>query len=387
MDRRVILCFFVVCFMVLEAKRHEFESKKAHMWKKGLKGDADLKFKLFTRGSCVEKCKRNEVCVKEKGTDKSVCLARHIVRDSRRLLRKSRRLRNKNNHQLNRFQRFNKRQRHGLEYFEKKAKEFTKYQDKMNILKNKHARFSKPKRFEFSKDRALLEKMEDVKELMEHSHLSPVHGPSVREHVRQSPVHKPVCDKKDLHKMRGRLQGWFVTLHEEYHENKVNHKISKRSVGKDQSDGKCHCIKSVMWQFHQLDKNNDHHLDKYEMSEMEKNQKEACMRPFLKSCDTDGDSRLGKQEWCCCFQAEAPCHLAQKEAQEGKLLGATMPRCTVEGYYRRMQCNASTGYCWCADLNGNEIRGTRMSLKKGEPHCGKFDALGRVKTHQKRRKN
>lgn len=136
-------------------------------------------------------------------------------------------------------------------------------------------------------------------------------------------------------------------------------------------DGKCHCVKSVMWQFHQLDKNQDHHLDKHEMAVMENNQKEACMRPFLNSCDTDADSHLSKQEWCCCFQAEAPCDLAQKEAREGKLLGATMPRCTVEGYFKRMQCNSSTGFCWCADFNGNEIRGTRMSMKKGEPNCGR----------------
>lgn len=137
-------------------------------------------------------------------------------------------------------------------------------------------------------------------------------------------------------------------------------------------DGKCHCVKSVMWQFHQLDKNQDHHLDKHEMAVMENNQKEACMRPFLNSCDTDADSRVSKQEWCCCFQAEAPCDLAQKEAREGKLLGATMPRCTVEGYFKRMQCNSSTGFCWCADFNGNEIRGTRMYMKKGEPNCGTF---------------
>lgn len=39
-----------------------------------------IDFPQFT-GTCLEECKKNEVCVKEKGTDKSVCLARHIVRD------------------------------------------------------------------------------------------------------------------------------------------------------------------------------------------------------------------------------------------------------------------------------------------------------------------
>lgn len=382
MDGKVVLCFLVICIAVLEANLHGKDFKK-RMWKKEFHADKSLKFKWFTRGTCLEECKKNEVCVKEKGTDKSVCLARHIVRDSRRLLRKSHRL-GRRNFQHGKHARFNKRhhfqeklskhQKHGLDYYEKKALEFSKYQDKINILKNKHARVYKlvnPEKV--SKDRILLEKMEDVKELMKH--------------MAHKPASESVCDKKDLEKMAVRLQGWFVTLHEKHHEEKGHAHITKRSVSEPQKDGKCHCVKSVMWQFHQLDKNQDHHLDKHEMAVMENNQKEACMRPFLNSCDTDTDSRVSKQEWCCCFQAEAPCDLAQKEAREGKLLGATMPRCTVEGYFKRMQCNSSTGFCWCADFNGNEIRGTRMSMKKGEPNCGKFDALGRFKTTVKMNTN
>nr|XP_022316230.1 proteoglycan Cow-like [Crassostrea virginica] len=373
MDGKLVLCFLVICFAVLEANRHGFETKK-RMWKKDINKNKDLKFKWFTRGNCVEECKKSEVCVKEKGTDKSVCLARHVVRDSRRLLRKSHRLGRKNFnhdkhgkfHKRHHFQRLSKNQKHGLEYYEKKALEFSKYQDKINILKHKHVRVAKQKKpVKPSKDRDILEKMEDAKVLMERT-------------VPKA-VKAPVCDKKDLDKMADRLQGWFVTLHEK-HQEKIHPHISKRSVGERQTDGKCHCIKSVMWQFHQLDKNKDHHLDKVEMSEMENNQREACVKPFLHSCDKDADSRLSKQEWCCCYQADAPCDLAQKEAKEGKLLGATIPRCTPEGYFRRMQCNASTGFCWCADFNGNEIRGTRLSMKKGEPSCEKFDALGRFKT-------
>ncbi|XP_048762856.2 testican-1-like [Ostrea edulis] len=372
MDGKVVLCLLVICFTVLEANRHGYQFKK-NMWRKGFKEDKDLKFKLFTRGTCLEGCKKSEVCVKEKGSKKSVCLARHIVRDSRRLLRKSQRLGNRSHHQRNRFQGFRKHQRYGLETRQKNAMEFSKFHDKRNVIRKKHDRTVKPKNFvKFSKDRDFLEKMEGVKELMERTH--------------QMPNHRHVCGKKDLEKMRGRLQGWFVTLHEQYHEEK-NHHITKRSLGDQQADGKCHCIKSVMWQFHQMDKNKDHHLDKFEMSEMESNHKESCIRPFMGSCDTDGDSLISKQEWCCCFHADAPCHVAQKEAREGRLLGATTPRCTVEGYFKRMQCNASTGFCWCADLNGNEIRGTRLSMRKGEPHCGKFDALGRVKMLKERKMN
>lgn len=71
---------------------------------------------------------------------------------SRRLLRKSHRL-GRRNFQHGKHARFNKRhhfqeklskhQKHGLDYYEKKALEFSKYQDKINILKNKHARVYK----------------------------------------------------------------------------------------------------------------------------------------------------------------------------------------------------------------------------------------------------
>lgn len=46
-----------------------------------------------------------------------------------------------------------------------------------------------------------------------------------------------VCDKKDLEKMAVRLQGWFVTLHEKHHEEKVHGHVSKRSVSEPQKGG------------------------------------------------------------------------------------------------------------------------------------------------------
>lgn len=105
---------------------------------------------------------------------------------------------------------------------------------------------------------------------------------------------------------------------------------------------------------------------------MENNQKEVCMRLFFNLCDTDVDLYFSKQEWCCCFQVEVLCDFVQKEVREGKFLGVIMLRCIVEGYFKRMQCNFSIGFCWCADFNGNEIRGIRMFMKKGEFNCGRI---------------
>lgn len=47
--------------------------------------------------------------------------------------------------------------------------------------------------------------------------------------------------------------------------------------------------------------------------------------------------------------------------------GRFIPKCTQLGEYKRLQCSGSTGYCWCVERNGKEIRGTR---KRGSPpHC------------------
>ena len=44
--------------------------------------------------------------------------------------------------------------------------------------------------------------------------------------------------------------------------------------------------------------------------------------------------------------------------------GRFVPECKRTGEYKGLQCHGSTGYCWCVDKNGKEIRGTR---KRGSP--------------------
>ena len=42
-------------------------------------------------------------------------------------------------------------------------------------------------------------------------------------------------------------------------------------------------------------------------------------------------------------------------------MGAFVPQCDRNGGYMSVQCQGSTGYCWCVDTAGTEIDGTRMA--------------------------
>ncbi|XP_072125175.1 nidogen-2 isoform X11 [Mobula birostris] len=54
----------------------------------------------------------------------------------------------------------------------------------------------------------------------------------------------------------------------------------------------------------------------------------------------------------------------------GPLLGVHIPQCDDEGNFRPMQCQSSTGHCWCVDENGREVAGTRTAPGSTQPRCG-----------------
>jgi len=59
----------------------------------------------------------------------------------------------------------------------------------------------------------------------------------------------------------------------------------------------------------------------------------------------------------------SPCQRASKAASKP---GAFKPKCNADGTYAKIQCQASTGYCWCSNIFGARIGGT---LARGKPAC------------------
>ncbi|KAM5235573.1 LOW QUALITY PROTEIN: nidogen-2 [Ctenodactylus gundi] len=47
-----------------------------------------------------------------------------------------------------------------------------------------------------------------------------------------------------------------------------------------------------------------------------------------------------------------------------------IPQCDEQGNFLPLQCHGSTGFCWCVDMNGQEIPGTHTAPGSTRPHCG-----------------
>ena len=60
----------------------------------------------------------------------------------------------------------------------------------------------------------------------------------------------------------------------------------------------------------------------------------------------------------------------QRQRAERMLLsprsGAHVPMCQPNGSYADLQCDLFSGYCWCVDREGRELKGTRS---KGQVTC------------------
>ncbi|XP_055496382.1 uncharacterized protein nid2a isoform X6 [Leucoraja erinacea] len=66
-------------------------------------------------------------------------------------------------------------------------------------------------------------------------------------------------------------------------------------------------------------------------------------------------------------------HQERMEAEvslRGPLVGLHIPQCDEEGNFRPMQCQSSTGHCWCVYENGQEVQGTRTEAGTAQPRCG-----------------
>ncbi|XP_020616993.1 nidogen-2-like [Orbicella faveolata] len=63
------------------------------------------------------------------------------------------------------------------------------------------------------------------------------------------------------------------------------------------------------------------------------------------------------------------CEKERKKAQQQHRIGNYIPQCTADGSFVPVQCNGSTGYCWCVDQDGNVFPGTMTPPGHGKPPC------------------
>ena len=123
--------------------------------------------------------------------------------------------------------------------------------------------------------------------------------------------------------------------------------------------------------FGHLDLNNDGLLSAQELYDLEHDQNERCIKPFIDACSMDQDSMLSPREWCRCFEkTDRPC-AAVRRRLSNELLGSYAPDCDAQGFYKATQCHSSVGVCWCVDKHGVEFANTRTRGNK--PDCGEWD--------------
>ncbi|KAL1500946.1 hypothetical protein ABEB36_006360 [Hypothenemus hampei] len=167
------------------------------------------------------------------------------------------------------------------------------------------------------------------------------------------------CSTLALQSMGDRLLDWFSVI-------MADAKLRARPTAPKPYFPTTQCKSEVRWMFQHLDQNSDTALSLQELYDLEHDQNEICLRPFLDQCDLDRDSILTSTEWCKCFQrAERPCAAIKRKINPSNL-GIYVPECDTLGYYRPVQCHASIGMCWCVDKHGVEFANTRTRTK---PNC------------------
>lgn len=358
---------------------HQLNIKKKFRGKNDFKpaNAATMKFPDKNEVCKTVKCGHKEICLVNPKTQEEKCISKKSLREGRRL-----------------FRTFHKKKATlqddtQIKALEEKLLNAEHMKDVYELMKDfkthgKFGRFDKKahsvhyKKYPSHNDAAKAEdKMVDLK-AFEQTKLGHVHeATSVDE-----------CRPHEFYELRKRLVSWFVMLHTESRQDnhhrakklhgmkmhgdfKKKHHLDMSSSLVTEHHGRCACTKSVMWEFRKQDSDADSHLSHKEMTMMESNRREPCMKPFLKSCDFDADSKISMGEWCCCFtDTPAPCEHKKKTAGPNDW----MPKCDKEGFYQREQCDVA-GWCWCVDLNGNKIDGTKVD---GSAHCGKYDPNGHL---------
>ncbi|XP_038220102.1 proteoglycan Cow [Zerene cesonia] len=170
-----------------------------------------------------------------------------------------------------------------------------------------------------------------------------------------------------LDKMANRLLDWFSVLMEEA----GGVPPPPHGFGPD-------CKPEVRWMFEHLDTARDGLLQPSDLYALSHDERERCLRPFLRSCGAGeegagGEGRAGgaggagvsRGAWCACLgRAARPCAALARASRPAR--GAYVPACDARGFYRPRQCHAALAVCWCVDPHGVERPGSRT---KGAPPC------------------
>ncbi|XP_022179453.1 proteoglycan Cow isoform X1 [Myzus persicae] len=167
------------------------------------------------------------------------------------------------------------------------------------------------------------------------------------------------CPPSALQSMGDRLLDWFSVIMADAKRRRTKNKGKAVKF----ING---CKWEVRWMYQHLDLDSDGKLSLQELYDLEHDKNEMCIKPFLDTCDTDGDIFVSPYEWCRCFdKTDRPC-TAIKRRISPNALGVYVPACDAEGYYEHTQCHSSVGMCWCVDKHGVEVPNSRV---RGKPNC------------------
>lgn len=167
------------------------------------------------------------------------------------------------------------------------------------------------------------------------------------------------CKPQQLTAIGNRLLDWFSVIMADSKKRRQHNQKSKAHFPPA-------CKTEAKWMFGHLDLNNDGYLSLQELYDLEHDQNERCIKPFIDTCDLDQDNTINTREWCRCFEkTDRPCAAVRRRIA-GDFVGAYAPDCDAQGFYKATQCHNSVGVCWCVDKHGVEFANTRT---RGKPNC------------------
>ncbi|XP_036224667.2 proteoglycan Cow isoform X1 [Bactrocera oleae] len=176
------------------------------------------------------------------------------------------------------------------------------------------------------------------------------------------PSKSPECKPQQLTAIGNRLLDWFSVI-------MADSKKRRQHSQKSKAHFPPACKTEAKWMFGHLDLNNDGYLSLQEMYDLEHDQNERCIKPFIDTCDLDQDNSINTREWCRCFEkTDRPCAAVRRRiaGDFAGEIGAYAPDCDIQGFYKPTQCHNSVGVCWCVDKHGVEFANTRT---RGKPNC------------------